>query len=156
MKAKGILNKNLMTAITDMGHEQIIIIGDVGVPIVRSEQRIDLAIAEDLPTLEQVLRLVMDEMIYERVIVAEEQKMYNPKHFAAVEALSKRCKVETMPHADLFAEYIGKAKYIVRTGGFEPWGNVVLQAGIDAPKWFQKEGCIVPGYYEERANYVED
>ena len=96
MKAKGILNKALMSAITDMGHEQIMIIGDVGVPIVRPEQRIDLAIAEDLPTLEQVLRLVMDEMIYERVIVADEQKMYNPKHFAAVEALSKRCKVETM------------------------------------------------------------
>ena len=50
-------------------------------------------------------------------------------------------------------EYLPKAKYIVRTGSMMPWGNVVLQAGIDAKKWFQKEGCITPGYYEERASY---
>lgn len=155
MKAAGILNKELISAIADMGHEQIMIIGDVGVPVSAPAIRIDLAIAEDLPTIEQVLKLVMNEMIYERVVVAEEQKQYNPKHYETVTSLSKRCKVETMPHQDLFAEYLKKAKYIVRTGGFEPYGNVILQAGIDAPKWFEKEGCIVPGNYEERVNYQE-
>ena len=58
-----------------------------------------------------------------------------------------------MPHADLFATYLPRAKYIVRTGDFMPWGNVVLFAGIDAHKWFQKEGCITPDYYEARAGY---
>lgn len=156
MKAKGILNRDLMAAIADMGHEQIIVIGDVGVPIDDKQKRIDLAIAEELPTLEQVLRLVMEEMIYEKVIVAEEQKLYNPKHFAAVTQLSKRCAVETIPHRDLMDTYLKQAKYIIRTGGFEPWGNVVMAAGIDAPRWFRKEGCIVPDYYEERAGYKED
>ena len=95
-------------------------------------------------------------MRYERVIVAEEQKLYNPKHFEAVCGLSQRCQVETMPHREMFQTYLGKAKYIVRTGGFEPFGNVILQAGIDAPKWFRKEGCMVPDYYEERVNYTEE
>ena len=58
-----------------------------------------------------------------------------------------------MPHEQLFATYLPKAKFIVRTGSFEPFGNVVLQAGIDAPKWFAKDGCLVPGYYEERVEY---
>ena len=80
MKRKGILNKELMKAIADMGHEQLIVIGDAGVPVNDQAKRIDLAIAEELPTVRQVLELIEDEMIYERVIVAEEQKMYNPKH----------------------------------------------------------------------------
>ncbi|MFV0528521.1 MAG: D-ribose pyranase [Lachnospiraceae bacterium] len=156
MKAYGILNKNLMTAIADMGHEDIMIIGDVGVPIAQERQRIDLAITQDLPSIRTILGLIMNEMIYEKVVVAEEQKKYNPVHYGQVEALSKRCKVETMPHRELFDTYLPQAKYIVRTGGFEPWGNIVLAAGIDAPKWFEKEGCIIPDYYEERANYEEE
>ena len=81
MKKKGILNKHLMEAIADMGHTDIMIIGDAGVPIRRPEQRVDLAVAEDLPTIGQVADLIMDEMIFEKIVVAEEQKMYNPVHF---------------------------------------------------------------------------
>lgn len=155
MKKSGILNKALMNAIMDMGHTEIIVIGDAGVPIARPEQRVDLAITEDLPSIAQVLELIMGEMIYEKVVVAQEQKDYNPMHFANVTRLSTRCPVETMPHAQFFAEYLPKAKYIVRTGGFEPWGNVVLAAGIDAHKWFQKEGCVAPDYYEHRVSIVD-
>ena len=153
MKRHGILNKALMTAIADMGHTEIMIIGDSGVPIGRPEQRIDIAVCEDVPNIQQVLKLVMDEMIYEKVVVAEEQKMYNPEHHKVICELSDRCAVDTMPHAELFEYYLPRAKYIVRTGDFMPWGNVVLVAGIDAHKWFQKPGCITPDYYTERASY---
>lgn len=157
MKKYGILNRNLMKAIADMGHEQYIIIGDAGVPVQREDQRIDLAVAQDLPTIGQVLDLIMDEFIFEDIIVAEEQKKYNPEHFKNVSDLVhkryKTMQVHTMPHNEMFAEYLPKAKYIVRTGSFMPWGNVVLKAGIDAKVWFEKPGVITPGYYEERVSY---
>lgn len=157
MKKHGILNKQLMTAIADMGHEEYIVIGDAGVPIRKPEQRVDLAVAEDLPTIAQVLDLVMDELIFEEIIVAEEQKQFNPIHFHNVENMTKKryesMEVTTMPHYDMFAEYLPKAKYIVRTGDLMPWGNVILKAGIDAKKWFQKPGCITPDFYAERASY---
>lgn len=152
MKKSGILNKALMTAIADMGHTEIMVVGDVGVPIPDQAKRIDLAISEDLPSVQHVLELIMNEMIYEKVVVAEEQQLYNPNHFKAVSKLSDRCQVETVSHEELFDTYLKKAKYIVRTGGFEPWGNVVITAGIDAPKWFRKDGVVTPDYYEERAN----
>ncbi|UWP61115.1 D-ribose pyranase [Ruminococcus gauvreauii] len=155
MKKRGILNRDLMSAIADMGHTEVMVIGDAGVPIGKDSQRIDLAVCEDMPTIQQVLRLIMDEMIYEKVVVAEEQKLYNPAHFAEVQNLSARCRIETLPHEKLFARYLPGAKYIVRTGDFMPWGNVVITAGIDAPKWFKKEGCMIPDYYEERAGYEE-
>lgn len=152
MKRRGILNKALMTAVADMGHTDIMIIGDSGIPIPRQEQRIDVAVCENVPSVQQVLKLVMDEMIYEKVVVAEEQKLYNPEHHKAICELSECCPVDTVSHAELFEYYLPRAKYIVRTGDFMPWGNVVLVAGIDAHKWFQKPGCITPDYYAERAS----
>ena len=54
------------------------VIGDAGVPIARPEQRVDLALTADVPTIAEVLDLIMDEMIFEKAIVAKEQKLYNP------------------------------------------------------------------------------
>lgn len=155
MKKSRILNRSLVAAIADMGHGDIMIISDCGFPIPRAEQRIDLAIEADKPGIAEILDLVMSDFIYERCIVAEEQEKFNPEHFKRVGELSDRCKVETIPHAELISIYPEKAKYIVRTGGLEPWGNVILQSGIDAPVWFAKPGCVVPGYYEERVSYKE-
>lgn len=157
MKKNGILNKGLMNAIMDMGHTDIMIIGDAGIPISDGTKRVDLAIMEDVPTIQEILNLVMEDLIFEKVVVAQEQKKYNPVHFGAVEKMVKEryetMEIETMPHEIFFDEYLPKAKYIVRTGNMMPWGNVVLVAGIDAKRWFQKEGCITPDYYEERASY---
>ena len=153
MKKSRILNKNLNTAIANMGHTDILIIADAGFPIPDEAQRVDLAIEKDLPTVEQVLRLLLEDFIYERVIVADEQKLYNPPHYKKVCALCDRCEVETIPHEELMEDMSQEAKYIVRTGGFEPWGNVVLVSGVDAPRWFDKPGVITPDYYEKRASY---
>ena len=153
MKKSGILNKKLNTAIADMGHSDMLIIADAGFPIPDEAQRIDLAIEKDLPTVEQVLRLVVEDFIYEKVIVANEQKLYNPPCFERVRALCDRCEVETIPHAEIMEKMPKAAKYIVRTGGFEPWGNVILISGVDAPRWFDKPGVITPDYYEKRASY---
>jgi D-ribose pyranase len=154
MKKGRILNKQLNEAIADMGHGDAIIICDAGFPIPNDGRRIDLAIEADKPGIIEILDLVMSELIYERCIVAVEQKDYNPPHFQKVTDLSDRCKVETITHAELIATYQVKAKYFVRTGGFEPWGNVILYSGVDAPQWFKKPGTMTPDYYEARASYT--
>jgi D-ribose pyranase len=156
VKKSRILNKYLNQAIADLGHTDYIIIADAGFPISDDAKRIDLAIEKDKPGIIEILELVMSDLIYEECIVAEEQKSFNPPHFEKVTALCDRCAVTTMPHARLIEEMASKAKYIVRTGAFEPWGNVILRSGVDAPLWFQKPGTIVPGYYETRAEYREN
>lgn len=156
MKKGRILNKNLNTAIANMAHTDIMIIADAAFPIPSEAQRIDLAICQDVPGVAHILELVMSDLIYERVIVAEEQKLYNQPHYNCVCALSERYSVETIPHAELMETISKQAKYIVRTGAFEPWGNVVLVSGIDAPEWFKKPGVTTPDYYAERAAYREE
>ena len=153
MKKSRILNKYLNEAIADLGHTDLIIIADAGFPIPDDSKRIDLAIEKDKPGILEILELVMSDMIYEECIVANEQKSYNRPLFDGVVALADRCEVRTIPHADLIATMPASAKYIVRTGAFEPWGNVILRSGVDAPIWFQKPGTIVPKYYESRTEY---
>jgi D-ribose pyranase len=156
VKKSRILNKYLNQAIADLGHTEYVIIADAGFPIPDDSKRIDLAIEKDKPGILEILELVMSDLVYEECIVAEEQKSFNPLLFEKVSALCDRCAVATMPHAQLIAEMTSKAKYIVRTGAFEPWGNVILRSGVDAPAWFQKPGTIVPGYYEARAEYRDN
>lgn len=157
MKRRGILNSKLASAISEMGHTDVMVIGDCGIPVQDESKRIDLALSEDCPSISQVLSLILDEMIIEKVVVAEEQKNYNPVHFADVKKIVNKhyetLEPDTMPHEDFFKSFLPTAKYIVRTGSMMPWGNVVLVSGIDAKKWFEKEGCITPDYYEERTKF---
>lgn len=155
MKKGKILNKRLNEAISAMGHGDILVISDAGFPIPREAQRVDLAIQPDIPSIVDTLQLLKEDFIYERVVVAEEQRDFNPKLFAKVQEVCDRAEVETIPHSDLINSFPDAAKFVIRTGAFEPWGNVVLYSGVDAPVWFQKEGAVVPDYYEKRASYEE-
>jgi D-ribose pyranase len=154
MKKGKILNKDLNEAIAMMGHSDIIIISDAGFPIPETGvKRVDLAITADCPDIMTILELVTDDFIYEKCYVAEEQKINNPLLFSKILKQIDRCQVETIPHSQIIEEYKMKAKVIVRTGAFEPWGNIILVSGVDAPLWFQKEGTKVPDYYADRAEY---
>jgi D-ribose pyranase len=154
MKKGGILNKNLNEAINCMGHGDIMIIADAGLPVPKGiYKEVDLAIMRDYPDIVTILELILGEFIYEKCIVAEEQKLFNPVMFNKVSSLIDRCPVDTVPHIEIMEDLRNKAKVFVRTGAFMPWGNVILYSGIDAPTWFQKEGVITPDYYQKRASY---
>ncbi len=152
MKKSKILSKDLNNAIASMGHGDYLIISDAGFPV-PEEKRVDLAIQQDVPSIMDILDLIIDDFIYEMVIVAREQEENNPLLFSKIKNSCDRCEVETVPHSEIITKFRDKAKYIIRTGAFEPWGNVVLCSGVDAPIWFKKEGTKVPDYYEDRANY---
>ena len=53
-------------------------------------------------------------------------------------------------HETILGEMAAKAKVIVRTGAFDPWGNILLYSGVDVPAWFSKEGVVAPDYYAEK------
>ncbi len=152
MKKSRILNKQLNNAIASMGHGDLLIISDAGFPI-PNNKRVDLAIEADKPSILEILELIMSDFIYERVIVAEEQKENNSPLYKKIDKLCDRVDIETIPHSEMIGQYNEKAKYIVRTGGFEPWGNVILYSGVDAPLWFKKSGTTIPDYYKDRVNY---
>jgi len=156
MKKGKILNRAMNDAICAMGHTDVLIVSDAGYNVpAEGVICVDLAITQDLPSVLEIVKLLTTDFIYERCIVAEEQKKYNPVfHQQLVEHLD-RCEIETVPHTDIIGQWRDAAKVIIRTGGLEPWGNIVFTSGIDAPAYFAKEGVITPDYYESRASYEE-
>ena len=56
---------------------------------------------------------------------ANEQRDYNPLLFEAVGSIVKRCNVQQIEHEKML-EIGKKAKVIIRTGNFSPWGNIAL------------------------------
>ena len=150
MKRSGILNAELSRVIATLGHTDILMVVDAGFPIPRDAHRIDLAITEDLPRLEDVLRVIAGEVIVEGVAYAEDITTNNPRLAQTVAELFPDAPLETKPHSEMLTTMAGKAKAIVRTGAFNPWGNIALTCGVDVPRWFDEPGAIAPDYYADR------
>jgi D-ribose pyranase len=150
MKRATILNAELSQAIASMGHTDLMIVCDAGFPIPNNAWRIDLAVVQDVPDLETVLAAISQEMIAEKVGYAAEMVENNPPLLAKVQRIFKDSEFVTYPHEQILGEMASQAKVIVRTGAFDPWGNILLYTGVDVPKWFAKPGVKTPPYYADR------
>jgi D-ribose pyranase len=150
MKRNGILNLGLNQALAAMGHGDFIIVCDAGFPIPAQVARVDLAIVADVPDLETVLTAISADFIAEKFGYANEMAQNNPRLKEKVDRIFAGAELVTFPHSQILTELAAKAKFIVRTGAFDPWGNIVLYSGVDVPKWFTKSGAVVPEYYASR------
>ena len=156
MKRGKLLNSNLNHAIGSMGHGDLMIITDAGFPIPSDAWRVDLAISPDVPDLETVLSLISEAFIAEKVSYAAEMAENNPPLLEKVQRIFPASEHEPIPHQQILNEMAAKAKVIVRTGAFDPWGNILLYSGVDAPVWFSKPGLNVPQEYQEIVKRMQE
>jgi len=145
-----ILNSELAHAIASMGHGDLLIVCDAGFPIPRTAWRIDLAIVQDVPDLETVLTAICGSFIAEKVSYAAEMAENNPPLLAKVQRIFAGSDFDPVPHQQILTEMAAKAKVIVRSGAFDPWGNILLYSGVDVRKWFAKPDVKTPEYYAAR------
>lgn len=150
MKRTGILNLELNEAIAAMGHGDLMIVCDAGFPIPSHVKRVDLALIPDVPDLETTLTAISADFIAEKFGYAAEMAENNPRLKQKVDHIFAGAELVTYPHTMILTELCNKAKVIVRTGAFDPWGNILLYSGVDVPRWFAKSGTIVPEYYQSR------
>jgi D-ribose pyranase len=129
MKKTKLLNSNLSYAIATLGHMDMLVIGDAGLPIPPGTERIDLALTAGVPGAAQTLKVVLDEMQVEKIILAEEVKDRNPRFLATVKELLPGVPLEFVSHAELKALSVN-ARAVVRTGEFSPYANVILVSGV--------------------------
>lgn len=143
-----ILNNELMYAIASMGHTESLIVCDAGFPIPEDAWRIDLALVQDVPDLETVLSAIAQVFIAEKVSYAAEMAENNPPLLEKVKRIFPDSDYAPIPHATILSESAREAKVIVRTGAFDPWGNIILYSGVNAPIWFSKPGVKTPAAYQ--------
>ncbi|WP_393966002.1 D-ribose pyranase [Exiguobacterium sp. S22-S28] len=127
MKRHGILNSHISKVLTDLGHTDMIVIADCGLPIPAGVERIDLAIELGTPSFVDVVRIVADDMAVEQVTLASEIKEANP---VALEAVTKLDVPQDYVSHEAFKELTKQAKVIIRTGEATPYANVILHAGV--------------------------
>lgn len=130
MKRNGILNSDVSRVLSYMGHTDQIAIGDCGLPIPDSTERIDLALAFGEPPFIRVLELVLQNMNAEKIILAEEITDQNPDMLANIQTLfeGQKVDVEFVPHT-AFKAKTADCKAVIRTGETTPYANIILQSG---------------------------
>ncbi len=146
MKRQGILNSEISSVLSYMGHTDQICIGDCGLPIPEETKRIDLAVRFGCPSFLEVLEEVVKDMKIEKIILAEEIKEKNPQIEEAVKRLfgcfETGCEtgfktmpqekdavaVEYVPHTEL-KNRTKQCKAVIRTGETTPYANIILQSG---------------------------
>ena len=129
LKKTTLLNSDLSYMIATLGHMDTLVIADAGLPIPAETMRIDLALTKNVPGAIQTLRVILQEMQVEKVILAEEVKDKNPGYLKEVQELLPNVPLEFVTHAE-FKARTASARAVVRTGEFAPYANVILVSGV--------------------------
>jgi D-ribose pyranase len=127
MKKGGILNPQLNRIISEMGHGDMLIIADAGLPIPREVERIDLALKCGTPSFKEVLQAVFSELQIEEAYVAKEIKEKNPQILNLISSIIE--EVKFISHEEL-KELSKQARAIIRTGECSPYANIILISGV--------------------------
>ena len=129
MKKIGILNQPISALIAGLGHMDMVVICDAGLPIPPGVTRIDLALVEGIPTFVQTVEAIQREMKVERLVIAKEMPTRSPQVFEFLQRAFPGLPIEQIPH-DQFKELTRHATAVIRTGEFTPYANVILIAGV--------------------------
>ncbi len=130
MKKSGILHAQLSRLIASMGHADLLVIGDAGLPVPPGVETVDLALVQGVPGFLETLSAVLGEFHAEKAIIDTEQADVSPEFHARFKrAWPESIPLEAVPHAEL-QEMVKGARAVVRTGEFTPYANIVLVAGV--------------------------
>lgn len=131
MKKTGIINADISRVLSYMGHTDRIAVGDCGLPIPEETERIDLAVRLGEPSFLNVLEALLDDMVIEAVVLAEEIKTENPRILEGIQLLLEEkgihAPIEYITHAEL-KEQTKACRAVIRTGENTPYANIILQS----------------------------
>ena len=130
MKKYGILNSNIAKLADDLGHMDLVCIGDLGLPVPKGVDKIDLALRKGSPSFLEVLKEYSDHVLIEKIFLAEEIKEKNKEQWQAVlDLLESNIIIEYISHEELKAMNT-KVMAVIRTGEDTPYSNIILQSGV--------------------------
>jgi D-ribose pyranase len=124
MKRAGLLHPELLAAIGELGHLDEFLVCDAGYPIPADVPRIDLGYRPGMPPFIDVLEAICAEIVVQGAVVAAEAS--GPLVEAIVALVGE---AERLPHTQLKERARG-ARFVVRTGEYTPYANVLLVCGV--------------------------
>lgn len=135
MRETGILNRDISDVLSTLGHMDEVIVADAGFPIPLEVLSVDISLAENKPTVLEVLGELKKHFSVEKIIMAEETREVSPTRFEAIhEILGRELPVDLMTHAE-FKHHSHNVKAVIRTGDFTAYSNVLLVSGA-GNRWY--------------------
>lgn len=129
MKKIGTLNQAISEVIAGMGHGDMLVIGDCGLPIPPGVRRIDVALSPGVPTFLQALSVVQQELEIEAVVIASEMLNSSPELYEKTKAMLGSIVVDTVSHTE-FKNLTKQAVAVIRTGECTAYANIILKSGV--------------------------
>ncbi|AUR52976.1 D-ribose pyranase [Aquella oligotrophica] len=130
MNKYGILNSEICKVLADLGHTDMVVIADCGLPIPEGVKKIDLALKVGTPGFIEVVELLAQYMQVEKATIAREIHGRNPVTYESLQkTLGASISFEELSHEE-FKLLTHKARAIIRTGEATPYANVILHAGV--------------------------
>ncbi len=126
MKRGGIINARLAGELARLGHTDLVVVCDAGLPIPPGPAVADLAFRLGVPCFETVLSGLLEEIVVEGATAAEETRE-NPEVTGVLRNLLPDLGLVT--HNEL-KRMTANAKLVVRTGEATPYANVILRCGV--------------------------
>jgi D-ribose pyranase len=130
-KNAGTLNAQLSRVFSELGHTDEIVVADAGLPIPIGVERVDLALAEGIPSFLQVLDQTLSEIAVQGAFASAEIAEHSPDLLSNLRRRLNAVEVELVlvPHV-VFKRRSSTARAAIRSGEFTPYANVILTCGV--------------------------
>lgn len=122
----GILNPGVLSLLARVRHTNALVIGDCDFPSWPGIETVDVSLMRGMPTVLQVLKIILLNWQCGSVFMAAEFMKANDKRTRA--AFVKACRgmeLQFEPHAD-FKRRVPQALGIIRTGDATKYSNMIL------------------------------
>lgn len=129
MKKSTVINSDISRVIAQMGHFDLLAIGDAGMPVPMNTEKIDLAVTKGLPSFIDVLDNVLTELAVQKIYLADEIKTYNPDMLTKIKELMPETEIEFIPHSQMKQD-LNRCHAFIRTGEMTPYANILLESGV--------------------------
>ncbi|GGP27461.1 D-ribose pyranase [Silvimonas amylolytica] len=133
MKKTKLLNTAVSRVIAALGHGDMILIADAGMPTplhATDVEIIDLALTAGTPTFAEVLEVVLSEMQVQSHVVAQEMLDGRLPPLAALNQSASMTGERQVVSHDALKAMSHNARAFIRTGECTPYANVMLVAGV--------------------------
>lgn len=124
----GLLNPAVLELVARVRHTNLLVIADRGFPFFPGVHTVDLALVDDIPTVDQVLAAILPNFVVGRAYSTHEFKARNSAE--RVEALVRKfapAPVVFEPHVE-FKLRVPGAIGLIRTGDTTSYGNLILES----------------------------
>ena len=129
MKKSTVINSDISRVIAQMGHFDLLSIGDAGMPVPMTTEKIDLAVTKGVPSFIDVLENVLTELEVQKIYLAEEIKTYNPNMLAKLQKLMPEVEIAFISHSQMKQD-LNRCHAFIRTGEMTPYANILLESGV--------------------------